>query len=119
MAGFLNRFEVRPVTVWAAAVVFGLLFAGSAAAGDESMRVAAAAQDGADAFVAGEKLDDTSLRGISGFGADPTSGTGAAAASELSVILFDELGRPKGGKPPVQNTNNSTISSEISGQFGR
>jgi len=112
-----NRHRVFGARVWFVALLLGLFVAPAAAA--EEIREHRANDTGADAFAVGGPLDDANLRAVRGFGTDPAAGAGMAGSSELSVILFDELGRPKPSKPAPQNTGNSTLTRGINVQVGR
>jgi hypothetical protein len=117
MPGPRNRYAVRAARAWFGALLLGIFVVSVAAA--EEIRAHKANEGGPDAFAAGGRLDDANLRAVRGFGTDPAAGAGMAGASELSVILFDELGRPKPSKPAPQNTGNSTLTRGINVQVGR
>jgi hypothetical protein len=71
------------------------------------------------AFDQGESLDDAALKAISGLGPDLAAGSADADGLKLSVILFDEVGRPKGGKALPRHTGNSVVSRGINVRVGQ
>ena len=102
-------------------VLFGasLAAASGAAADDAHPRVAAAELGGADAFPGHGKLNDAELKAVSGLGADPAGDAKAPEGSDVSVILFDELGRPKRPDLPPGNGSSSTVIRSVNVQVGR
>lgn len=119
MTFFSNRFEVPRAPVWVAAFTFGLLCSMSAAAEEMRPDSSAANIGAAVAFSVDGPLDDAGLRAVSGFGVDPAAGAGMASQTELSVILFDEVGPPKRPKPEGRHTGNSTVTRGINVRVGR
>lgn len=88
-------FPCRPTAT--AMLLFGAALLGPSAAEADELRprLAAADMGAAGAFAARGKLNDAELRSVSGLGAaaDPKAAT--PNPGDVSVILFDELGRRK------------------------
>ena len=102
-------------------MLFGAGLAGPApvAADDLRPRVVAAEMGAADAFPGRGKLNDAELNAVSGFGVDASGEVGAPETGDVSVILFDELGRPKrDGLSPGTGTS-STVVRGVTVQVGR
>jgi hypothetical protein len=88
-------------------------------AGDGGPRVAAAETGRADAFPVRGKLNDAELKAVSGLGADAAGDAEPMGPSEVSVILFDELGRPKRDGLSPGSGANSTVVRGVNVQVGR
>jgi hypothetical protein len=95
------------------------LAAAPSVADDARPRVAAAELGGTNAFPGHGKLNDAELNAVSGLGADPAGDVEAPEARDVSVILFDELGRPKQTGLPPGNGSNSTVTRGVNVQVGR
>lgn len=93
------RFSCRLLAMTMLCVGTG--FAAPAVAGEAPPRVAAAEAAGmsdtgaAGAFAPRGPLNDAALGAVSGQGVDATVAADAPKPGDVSVILFDELGRPK------------------------
>jgi hypothetical protein len=101
-------------------ILFGATLAGPApvAADDLRPRVVAAEMGAADVFRRG-KLNDAELNAVSGFGADASGEAGAPETGDVSVILFDELGRPKRNGLSPGTGAGSTVVRGVTVQVGR
>lgn len=122
MANLLCDRRLRGVAVsWIApvAVAFALLASPSVLAEEVNSGPSGQSSAIADSFGQGERLDEAALKSISGLGTDPVAGSVEADGLKLSVILFDEVGRPKGGKAAPNNKGNSMVSRGINVRVGR
>jgi hypothetical protein len=91
-----------------------------AVAGDEGRpQLAAAEGNGTEAFSNRGKLNDAELNAVSGLGADAAGDTEHPEAGDVSVILFDELGRPKRNGLSPGNGGNSSVVRGVHVQVGR
>ena len=97
----------------------GLVSASAVAADELRPRLAAADMGAAGAFSAQGKLSDSELRSVSGLGAaaDPKAAT--PNPGDVSVILFDELGRPKRDGLDPGSGATSSIARGVNVQVGR
>lgn len=101
----------------------GTVLAAMPAAADEIRpRVAAADAGGmagngaAAAFAARGELNDAELRAVAGLGAKTAVEADAPAPGDVSVILFDELGRPKRNGVSPGSGVNSTVARGVNVQ---
>lgn len=104
-----------------AIALFGAALAAPLSAGAEDGRpqIAAAEAGGADAFPARGKLNDAELKAVSGLGADAAIEAEALEPSDVSVILFDELGQPKRNGLSPGSGSSSTVVRSVNVQIGR
>lgn len=104
------------------AAVFGLLCAPSAVADEATRQVAVSDIEPLRTFAGAGELNDAELRTVTGRGADADGGAGRPGTMDLSVILFDEVGKPKGGgssAPAGRTGGNSVMTRGINVGVGR
>ena len=98
-----------------ALMVFGVT--GLASAAELGPRLAAA--ELVSGFRASASLDEKALGSVSGFGLGQQSVPTVTDRQDISVILFDELGQPKGGKISAGAGTASTVTNRVSVGAGR
>jgi hypothetical protein len=116
--GSAVRIDRSRMAALIATFAFGMMLSAAATA-EEIPPVSAVQSDAVKAFGTAGKLSDARLEAVSGLGADPSAGSAMAGSGELSVILFDELGRPKQKEASADNGANSTVMRSINGRVGR
>ena len=107
----------RPMQIAAisALMLFGVT--GFAAAKDLGPQPAAA--DLVSGFHSSVRLDETELGSVSGFGLGQQSVPNVTEQQDVSVILFDELGKAKGGGVSAGTGMASTVTNSVNVGGGR
>jgi len=113
--GYVVPIRLTQIAAISAIMVFGA--AGFASAADLGPRLAAA--EVVTGFRASAGLDEESLGSVSGFGLGQQTVPKNTERRDISVILFDELGQPKGGKISAGSGTGSTVSNRVSVGGGR
>ena len=108
-------FRPMPVVALSALMLFGA--PGFAAAVDLGPRLAAA--DLVSGFHSSASLGETELGSVSGFGPGQQSVPNVTKRQDISVILFDELGKPKGGGISAGTGMASTVANSVNVGGGR
>lgn len=111
------RSMIRRLALTACAVSMFLGVTGNAAA--EDLRIQLAIANNLTGFGSGERLDSTQLDAISGFGVDQQSDPNVTSSGDVSVILFDELGKPRQDGISAGTGANSVVTDSVNVGAGR
>jgi hypothetical protein len=107
--------RLTQIAALSAIMVFGS--ADFASAADQAPQLAAA--ELVTGFPASAGLGEEALGSVSGFGVGQQSVPTAGKRQDISVILFDELGQPKGGKISSGSGTASVVTKRVSVGGGR
>lgn len=102
------------------ATIFGLILfgaTGSATAADLGPQLAAA--EAIPGFHGSPSLNERELGAVSGFGLGEEPVPNGSEQQDISVILFDELGRPKGGEISAGTGSGSAVTSSVNVGVGQ